>query len=268
MKKILLCSLALFLSPAAVLAAPFDFADYQSLLDRYLSVGRSIHGIPVNVLDYGRLKAEQDRPGTPYMRLLLALGSFDPATLVERNEAIAFWINVYNIAAIKTILDHYPVDSIRSRQIDWLKQPWKRKAIKVGENLYSLREIEFDILVEGFRDLRAHLGINCASVSCVDLLPEPYRGERLDAQLREQGERLTAQPEKGLLINRVNRRVHISRIFKFDQRHFDAWAGGATSFLQPYLSDPRDREMLQSGDFTLDYLDYDWTLNDLKWIDK
>lgn len=272
MKRIIILCLALpltlSLAPAVCRGATFAFAGYQTLLDRYLLADRAINDIPVNVIDYRRLKEEQDRPGTAYMRLLTALGDFDPAALSDKNERLAFWINVYNIAAIKTIVDHYPVDSIRSRRINWLKQPWKRKAIKVGSTLYSLHAIEFDVLIEGLRDLRVHLGINCASVSCADLRPEPYRGKILDAQLQEQGERLAAQPEKGLLINRANRRVRISQIFKFDKEHFDAWAGGAALFLLPYISDPQDRALLESGEFTLDYLDYDWKANDLIWADK
>ncbi len=264
---ILLLLVWLLIAPASLAAQGFDFSDYKTLLERYLKENQLINGIPVNVLDYNSIKQLEHRPGTPYVRLLADLARFDPTTLSERNERIAFWINVYNIAAIKTLIDHYPVDSIRSRKIHWLGQPWKRKVIKVGERIYSLHELEFEVLIEGLRDLRAHLGINCASVSCADLRPEPYRGAILDRQLREQGERLAAQPEKGLRINRVNRRVSISQIFKFDQEHFDAWAGGPVRFLLSYLTSAQDRELLESGDFTLEYLDYDWKANDLKWID-
>jgi len=241
----------------------FDFSPYGRILDRYLSTGQAIHGIPVNTLDYQAL-AEQAGPGSDWKLLLGTLAAFDPAVLADRDQRMAFWINVYNIAAIKTILDHWPVDSIRSRAIDWLGSPWKDPVIRVGGRDYSLQQIEFDRLVDGFDDLRPHLGINCASTSCVDLRQTPYSGENLDAQLRQQGERLAKQPEKGLKIDRQAGRVAISRIFDFDAGHFKQLAGGAIPFLLNYVTDPADRDYLQQGEYQLELLDYDWTLNDIR----
>ncbi|PLX84291.1 MAG: DUF547 domain-containing protein [Desulfuromonas sp.] len=259
---------SLLLSPLALQAAGFDFSGYAALLDRYVVADQSVDSIPLNAVDYERWAREQALPGSAYRKLLGNLAGFDPASLEGKDERLAFWINVYNIAAIKTLLDHYPVESIRSRRINWLGQPWTRETIRVGGQPFSLNEIEFDILIEGLRDLRAHLAINCASVSCADLRPEPYRAEALGLQLREQGERLAAQPEKGLRIDRAARRVSVSQIFKFDRKHFDAWTGGPVAFLIPYVTDPVDRAFLEAGDYTLEYLDYDWSANDLKWVDQ
>jgi len=244
----------------------FDFSPYGRILDRYLSTGQAIRGIPVNTLDYQAL-AEQAGPGSDWEMTLGALAAFEPATLADREQRMAFWINVYNIAAIKTILDHWPVDSIRSRTIDWLGSPWKDTVIRVGGRDYSLHQIEFDQLIDGFNDLRPHLGINCASISCVDLAKAPYSGADLHRQLQRQGELLVKQPQKGLKIDRLAGRVAISRIFDFDAVHFKRLAGGAISFLLNYVSDPADRDYLQQGDYQLEFLDYDWTLNDTRRVD-
>lgn len=117
---------------------------------------------------------------------------------------------MYNIAAIKTVVDHYPVDSIRSRKINWLGPPWSGKAITVGGQDYSLEEIEFGKLVERFKDLRVHFGTNCASVSCVDLLPVPFRAETLDRQLEVQGRRFLENQRKGMRIDRKEHKVYLS----------------------------------------------------------
>lgn len=244
----------------------FDFSPYGRILDRYLSTGQTIHGTPVNTLDYQAL-AEQAGPGSDWKLLLGALAAFEPASLADREQRMAFWINVYNIAAIKTILDHWPVDSIRSRTIDWLGSPWQDNIIRVGGRDYSLQQIEFDQLIDGFNDLRPHLGINCASTSCVDLAKAPYSGADLDRQLQRQGELLVKQPEKGLKIDRQAGRVAISRIFDFDAGHFNRLAGGAIPFLLDYVTEPADRDYLQRGNYDLEFLDYDWTLNDTRQAD-
>jgi hypothetical protein len=195
--------------------------------------------------------------------LLGELASFNPETLGNREDKMAFWINVYNIAAIKTIIDHYPVDSIRSRKINWLGLPWSRKAITIGGRKYALEEIELGELVEGFRDLRIHFGINCASVSCVDLRKEPYRAGTLYKDLEDQGRRFLADPKKGMRIDLQENKIYLSQVFKFDKKHFDEYAGGALQFIQPYISD-RDREAVRTGTLKLEYLDYDWKANDVK----
>lgn len=150
----------------------------------------------------------------------------------SREEQIAFWVNVYNIGAIKTIVDHYPVDSIRSKKIQWLGQPWNRKVVNVGGKEYSLAGIENDILLDGFKDLRIHFGINCASVSCADLRDEPYQAAPLFSQLEEQGRKLLADRQKGLFINENKKTIFLSQIFKFDKKHFDALGGGALAFIK------------------------------------
>lgn len=123
--------------------------------------------------------------------------------------------------------------------------------------------MEKDILLGTFQDLRIHFGINCASVSCVNLAPEPYRGSSLIRQLEEQGHEFLADPKKGLRIDREMKIVYLSQIFKFGRKDFDRLAGGALHFILPYLS-PQDQELIQKEHLSVDYLDYDWKSNDLK----
>jgi hypothetical protein len=250
-------------APALAVGADYNYIQYEMLLKRYVKSDVKINGVSVSAVDYATLEKEASKPDSLYSLLLKRLAAFDPATLGSREEKMAFWINVYNIAAIKTIADHYPVDSIRSRKINWLGLPWKRKAIIIGGNEYSLAGIEFDLLVEGFKDLRVHFGINCASVSCVDLLAEPFRAGKLDHQLEAQGKRFLADTKKGLRVDREANKVYLSQVFKFDKKHFEEYAGDPITFILPYVSEA-DRKFLLSGKYEVEYLDYDWNANDLK----
>jgi hypothetical protein len=252
----------LFLS-APSFAADFDFKNYEWILSHYTKPKVSIDGIIVTACNYGSLAAEAGKPGSAYQTLLKDLGAFDPETLSNREDKMAFWINVYNLAAIKTIVDHYPVDSIRSRKINWLGLPWDRKVIQVGGKDFSLNQIENHILLDTFKDLRIHFAINCASLSCVDLAQTPYRGVTLFKELEEQGRRFLADRQKGLRIDREKKLVYRSQIFKFDKRHFDELGGGALQFILPFLGF-EDRDFIGKEQFTLNYLDYNWKLNDLK----
>lgn len=251
------------LAPAGIMGADFDYAHYAGLLANRVTDGVLINGIPAAAVDYGALAKDAKLPASDYSLLLKNLANFDPGTLISREERIAFWINVYNIAAIKTIVDHYPVESIRSRKVHWLGSPWGTKVIVVGRREYALDEIEHAILLDEFRDLRIHFGINCASVSCADLLNVPYRSATLFRQLEKQGRKLLENREKGLRINRERNIVYLSKIFKFDRKRFEALEGGVLSFIRPYVAEG-DRGTISRGNPKIEYLDYDWSANDLK----
>ena len=126
-----------------------------------------------------------------------------------------------------------------------------------------MAQIENDILLDGLRDLRIHFGINCASVSCVDLLPAPYRAEKLYQQLESQGSRFLADQNKGMRIDVEQKKILLSQVFKFDKRHFDALEGGALKFILPFRT-ARDRALLLQKQYQVDYLEYDWKANDAK----
>ena len=263
MRRIWPLVLAVFVSlPVIASGADFDYSHYETLLKRHIKTGVSINSIRLNAVDYNSLAREAKQAGSDYSILLKELAAFDPGTLKSREEKIAFWVNVYNIGAVKTITDHYPVDSIRSKKINWLGQPWNRKVLSVGGKDYSLAEIENDILLDGFKDLRIHFGINCASVSCADLLAVPYRAVTLFVQLEEQGRKLLMDRKKGLVVDSDKKSVLLSQIFKFDKKRFDT-VGGALAFIKPYLS-KADRTVIEAGGLKLDYMEYDWKANDAK----
>ena len=258
-----ICAFLVLFVSIPVQAASFDYSHYGALLTHYTKPGVSIDGVQVTAVDYAALAKEKGKQGSDYNTLLKDLASLNPETLENPEDKKAFWINVYNIAAVKTIIDYYPVDSIRSRKIKVTGLPWDRKAISVGGKEYSLGQIENDILLEMFKDLKIHFGINCASVSCVNLSQEPYRGATLSKQLDEQAREFLGDRQKGLLIDREKRIAHLSQIFEFDKKDFDKLGGGAIHFILPFLR-PEDQEFMKKEKVAVEYLNYDWKLNDIK----
>ncbi|MEJ2067533.1 MAG: DUF547 domain-containing protein, partial [Deltaproteobacteria bacterium] len=198
-----------------VCAAPFDYAMYQQFLDRYVVEGKYIEGMKLNVVDYDAIHKDQEKPHSLYGDLLQQLAVFDPDTLQTREDEIAFWINAYNVGAIKMIIDHYPVDSIRSRKINWLRNPWGIKILTIGNNIYSLGQIEHEILIAQYKDPLIHFAIVCASLSCPDLSPQAYEGSQLKEQLQRQARQFLQNTKKGLRIRKEDGVVFFSQIFRF-----------------------------------------------------
>jgi hypothetical protein len=92
---------------------------------------------------------------------------------------------------------------------------------------------------------------------------EPYRAERLDVQLDDSVRRWLADPRKGLRIDDQRKRVHLSRIFDWFAEDFEK-AGGALGFALEYVPEAERQWLEQHGaQAKIDWLDYDWSLNDL-----
>jgi hypothetical protein len=242
----------------------FDYSDYQQFLEKYVVEEKIIEGIKLNVVDYESIYENRNNPDSLYRKILRQLELFDLNTIETLEGKIAFWINAYNIGAVKIIIDHYPVDSIRSSKIDWLKNPWDDEILEIGKTKYSLGQIEHEILIGKYREPLIHYAIVCASVSCPDIIPQAYTGDRLQKQLEKQAKNFLQSLSKGLRVIKDRGVVYFSKIFSFDKKSFPKGAKDALAVITPFIEDADVREYLQKKDYRIKYLDYNWGLNSLK----
>lgn len=237
---------------------------YGELLERYWRPPVTIHDIETTVFDY----AAMQREATPlFADISAVLARLDLADIDNQDQAKAFWINVYNFAAMRMVVKAYPVDSITSFKISLIKHPWSKDAINVAGRDYSLSEIEKDILLPRFKDPRIIFAVSCAAVSCPDRIAEPFTGGRLDAQLDTMIREFLRNPGKGFKLDREANTVTLAWILKKDSHLFEGHPGGVLGFIQPYLDADR-RAWLEARHPAIDYFDHDWTLNDLAQADS
>jgi uncharacterized membrane protein YdjX (TVP38/TMEM64 family) len=112
---------------------------YARLLKTHVRPGVS-GGIRLNLVDYRAVKADP-----AYALALAALAGARVDSLGSDAERQAFWINAYNLLAIKAVLDQYPTSSIKDG--GFLLSPiWKKNIGAVGGTPYSLDAIEHGIL--------------------------------------------------------------------------------------------------------------------------
>jgi hypothetical protein len=219
-----------------------DLAPLDGLLHRHVHPGAT-RGIPLNRVDYAAWAADPDYP-----KALDAFARFDPAGLSSRSERLAFWIDAYNLLAIRTVIDTGVTGSIKDAG-SFFSPVWKRPAGAVGGETYSLDRIEHQIL-RPLGEPRIHLAIVCASLSCPDLRPEAYTPDRLGAQLDDQARRFLANPAKGMA---GTGDVRVSKIFDWFEADFGG-PDGVLRFLRHHAPE-RDVRKVKG------YLPYDWSLN-------
>ncbi len=234
---------------ALALLMSLDTTLWARMLERHTVAVDDTAGVRV---DYRALRGDPD-----WERLLASLERADPEALATRAERLAFWINVYNVLAIDVVRRHYPVESIRD--VGSLLRPvWKREAGRVGGEPRTLHEIEHEIL-RPMGEPRIHAAIVCASTSCPSLRREPYRAERLDAQLDDALRAFLADPNKGSRLEPEAGVLRVSRIFRWFEEDF----GDVLAFLEPQLPEATRAWLAGHGDSVrLRHFDYDWSLND------
>lgn len=231
-------------APAVSLHAPFD-----SLLKAHVKDG---------VVGYKGLKTEE----AALDAYLAALDRTDPVSL-KREEQLALWINAYNAFTLKLILRRYPgIASIKDIPDRWELEDWS-----VGGKRYSLDHIEHKILRK-MGDPRVHFAIVCASKSCPDLAAEAYVPERLEAQLDAAARHFLADPNKGFraemkkgLFGGKKPTARLSKILDWFGEDFGKMEGDRLSWIRPYLPTEGQGFLKAHPDPTLEYLDYDWSLN-------
>ena len=248
-----LVAVAAFSASESPAQSRLDLALYAELLGRNSRETADLVGTRV---DYRALRSD-----LRWRELLGQLERSRPTALSARNQRLAFWINAYNILAIQMVARHYPVDSIKDAG-SFFWPVWKREAGRIGGEPVTLGQIEHEIL-RPLGEPRIHAAIVCASTSCPSLMRTPFEPSRLDGQLDAATRRWLSSPEKGMRIDRDARRVTLSRIFDWFDEDFEA-AGGALAFAARYARDG-DRQWIEAHarDLSIDYFDYDWTLNDL-----
>jgi len=232
-------------------ALAHDFSAWDALLKKHVAPA-TLDGVALNAVAYDKLKADP-----AFADVVGGLAKADLGKLSRREEKLSFWINVYNILAVKMVADHYPVESIRD--IGNLFRPvWKRPAGVVAGKERTLNEIEHEILRK-MNEPRIHAAIVCASVSCPDLRTEAFSPERLEGQLDSQVSAFLANPKKGARWDAAGKRLHLSAIFDWFEDDFKA-QGGVLKFVGRYAPKPvaaaaRDPKIAVS------YLDYNWKVN-------
>ncbi len=233
------------------------------------------------LVNYGKLRRHRVVLNT----VLNKLANLEPEVFItwSRNEKIAFWINAYNACTLKGIVDEYPISPSRfmllfypADSVMHIRGLRDEMFFMIMGIQYTLEEIESEALLARFEDPRICFAVNYGTISSAALRNEPYIGKVLDNQLDEQVRDYFMRVD-GLKIDQTNNVVSISPIFKMYKWHEDAFLKrygtnklfrerepvdrAVLNFIKDFVS-PANAQYLKQSTFTIEYLKYNWKLND------
>lgn len=230
---------------------------------------------PESRVAYEKIKGSE--PYREYLELSYNLKGMNLGDLRERSEKLAFWINLYNVIVIHAVIELGVRDSVKE-----VRNFFKRVRYQIGGMSFTPYEIEHGVLrgnrrppyalspvfgegdprlaltIEQF-DPRIHFALVCASSSCPPI--DVYTSDGLEEELEISGR--TFLNAGGVVIDRENRRVSLSRIFKWYSKDFGQNQTDRLMLIAQYLYNDDDRRFLaeQAGKVSVFYQEYDWRLN-------
>ena len=228
----------------------FDHAAFDELLERHVRPD----GEGYNRVDYAGLREDH----AALDAYLDALTAVSPASL-SRDEAHAYWINLYNAKTLDVVLDHYPVESIRRINLGgalFKPGPWSKEILSVDGVELTLDDVEHRIVRAIFEDPMSHYGLNCASFSCPNIMADAYTGENVDALLEESGRQYVGH-DRGVEVR--DGRITASKIYKWYADDF----GGEDALKAHWAALAEGEKAAAIEAAEISRYRYDWSLNDV-----
>ena len=228
-----------------------DHGEWDAFLEAYLIVD---HPSGVNRVPYAGVSSADRQALQDYLDRLQAV----EVSGLNRDEQIAYWINLYNAATVDLILDNYPVDSIRDLgEGIFSNGPWDDELLTVEGEALTLNDVEHRIVRPIWRDARIHYVVNCASIGCPNLQPVALTAENWDRVFADAAVQYITHP-RGVRFD--GRRLVLSSIYDWYVADFGGDLAGVKEHVADYL-DAATAERLMDHDGRVSY-EYDWSLNE------
>jgi hypothetical protein len=235
---------------AAVKAAPaaFPYGEWDALLKKYVDTkGR---------VDYNALKANDQ---ARLDKLFAAVAATGPKTHPEEFKSKpareAYYLDAYNILVWKNVLNRL---GPKFTNVDKEKASFFffTKFIVDGKEL-NLKDLEGDVIRPQFKDGRVHMALNCASGGCPQLPQYAFTPAKVDAQLSDEA-RVFCNEKRNVDYDPAKKKVKLSRIFDWYKEDFGKDPLKVLEWINHYRADNAKLPL----DAKMEYVDYDWTLND------
>ncbi len=212
-------------------------------------------------------------------RYLAAVGRFSPAATPERfpkkTDELAYWMYGYNGYVIKSVLDHWPIESVTD-----VKAPieavtglgfFYRQRFHFGGTPLSLYTVENEEIRKAFHDPRIHFVLYCASGSCPVLRPELPTGDELEVMLQEATITFVSDPDN-VRVDHEKKQVVLSAIFELYRSDFIRELtkrgvpsdGGVIDYVANVAPDFLQAELKRARGYDIVFADYDWAIAQTK----
>jgi hypothetical protein len=225
--------------------------EWQSFLNAHVITNEE----GINLVDYANLNAADKQLLNHYIDTL----SHTSISNYNRQEQLAFWINLYNAVTVRTVANYYPIVSIEEINISpglFSTGPWGAKLIAVNNIHLSLDDIEDRIIRSIWNDARTHYALNNASIGSANLSRQAYKGSILEDQLNNAAFTYI-NSLRGVQV--IEGKLVVSKTYEWYSDDFGSSKENIIQHLKQFAKEPLKSQLKHVN--SIDNYVYNWHLN-------
>jgi len=211
---------------------------------------RNMKGI--NFIPYDQIKPELAYFLGSYLN---AMSRIDISNF-NRNEQLAFWLNVHNAAVITRLYKDYPLDSIKSLRKDHEDNTdswWNDKVIRVENVPLSLHEIEQEILFENWGSPLIVYGLFDGAVGSPKISKVAFKGWSVYSQLQEKAAYFVNSPRS---LRLRGNKLNVSKTYDWARKLFKTDAD-LLAHIREYANDELRKDIASATISSRDLYDFE-----------
>lgn len=173
-----------------------------------------------------------------------------PSLFPSDGDVLAYHINAYNALAMYAVLD-----AGIPKHLNLLDRArfFKLRSVRVGGDKTNLYDYENQV-IRPLGEPRIHFAINCMAVSCPRLPQQAFRPATLEQELEAASVEFF-NDLKHVVVDHTTDTVYLSAILDFFPKDFLAVSPSLLAYANRYATPTIP------DDYTVKFLDYDWTIN-------
>ena len=211
---------------------PISYEKYETILKDHVNVQGNVN--------YAKLKENKSDLDV----FLNYAAQYIPTKEWTQEKEKAFWLNMYNAYVLKTIVDNYPVKSIKD-----VNGAFSNDIVKTADGTYSLDDVEKKLLK--MKNFNVIYGICKGAYSSPKLSNIPFTEENVESRLSALATNFINDRAKNQV---TSTSVKLNEVFK-EQKKLLKKEGDLIEYLNQYAM----RDIMEGAD--VEYMKFNWVLN-------
>ncbi|MCE0722313.1 MULTISPECIES: DUF547 domain-containing protein [Legionella] len=177
----------------------------------------------------------------------------------NRDEQLAYWINVYNALTVQIIANYYPVTSVQEINISpglFSIGPWGANLITIKNTTLTLDDINNRIIRAIWNDPRTHYAVNNGTIGAPNLSRKVYQGKLIEEQLNQAA---SAYVNSLRGVNVIEGKLIISKLYDWYEEDFGGTKQYVIFHLLQFAKEPLLSQLKHIN--SIDSYIYNWHIN-------
>lgn len=236
---------------------PASRKDKRSATTRIRHANMSVTSLEGNRLNFDQFNDERENSLLAIRKDLEAVPTFVALEDFSKNEQLAYWLNLHNVAVVYEVAKAYPIKKVKSL-VRGRNSVWDNKSMTVAGVPVSIRDIE-DHVVQNWNDPLVLYGFFMGTVGGPNIRAEAYTGDNVIGALKENAVDFV-NSLRGF--RRWSGYGRVSDHYELGVHYFPDFDEDVKSHLLKFANNTTARKLAETDTFRIK--NYDWGIADLK----